>query len=375
MGMPKLSIVIALLTATAFSAPALAQSVTGKRATGKSKVDYANAIPLELPRNTAGPASQDDSADQRPFNLGPSGFEPGGDGDGGTANATTLPTNRALQDREEPPSPPEFGTGGTPYTTALQDNPSIDPYRRAGKLFFKKADGGSYICSASLIKTGVIATAAHCVFKFGANNGNGFYTSFKYVPAYKNGAAPFGEWDWEYVSIPTPYFNGKDKCAKGAKGVVCQNDVAVIVLRAQAGAYPGARTGWFGYAWGGYSFTKKNLVHVTQLGYPGAINNGQEMIRNDSQGVVVKSQAGNTVIGSQQTGGSSGGPWLANFGPATSPGSGASVGKAGNRNVVVGTTSWGYTSLDPKEQGASPFTTTNIRDLIKDVCGKHPASC
>lgn len=373
--MPKISIAIAFLAAASLSAPAFAQGVTGKRATGKSTIDYANAIPLELPRAAAGAASQDDAADQRPFNLGPSGFELGGEGDGGAANATTVPVNKALRDREEPPAPPEFGTGGTPYTTALQDNPSLDPYRRAGKLFFKKADGGSYICSASLIKPGVIATAAHCVFNFGANKSSGFYSGFKYVPAYKNGAAPFGEWDWDYVSIPTPYFNGKDKCAKNAKGVICRNDVAVIVLRAQAGAYPGARTGWFGYAWGGYSFTSKKLVHVTQLGYPGAINNGQEMIRTDSQGAVVKSQAGNTVIGSQQTGGSSGGPWLANFGLATSPGSGASVGKDANRNVVVGTTSWGYKSLDPKEQGASPFISGNIRSLVNDVCGKYPAAC
>lgn len=374
MSMPKLSTAIALLAATAFSAPAFAQGVTGKRATGKSTVDYANAVPLELPRNAAGPAAQD-AADQKPVNLGRAGFELGGEGDGAEDKAKTIPANRALQEREEPPSPPEFGTGGTPYTTALQDNPSIDPYRRAGKLFFKKADGGSYICSASLIKTGVIATAAHCVFKFGANALSGFYSNFKFVPAYKNGAAPFGEWDWEYVSIPTPYFNGKDKCAKGAKGVVCANDVALIVLRNQDGTYPGKRTGWFGYAWGGYSYTNKNLVHITQLGYPGAINNGQEMIRTDSQGAVVKAEANNTVIGSQQTGGSSGGPWLANFGPATSPGSGASVGKDGKRNVVVGTTSWGYTSLDPKMQGASPFTTANIRELVKDVCGRHPAAC
>ena len=341
----------------------MAAETTGRRATRAPQIDYVNAIPLPLPLNPASPASPAGGAGAGAWT---SGFEPGEAGGGRTTKATRVPINKALSEKEEPPAPPEFGTGGAPYTTALQPEPSVDPYRRAGKLFFK--DGaGSFICSASLIKRGVIVTAAHCVSDYGRKR---FYTDFQFVPAYKNGAAPYGVWDWEYVRVPTVYYRGKDECS--TDGVVCENDVAVIVLKDQGGAYPGADTGWFGYAWGGYSYNKSKQAHITQLGYPGAINNGVEMIRTDSQGRVVSGFAKNMVIGSQQTGGSGGGPWLVNFGPATSP---DGVGKDGKRNMVVGATSWGYVSTASKEQGASPFTEDNIKSLVTEVCAAYPGAC
>jgi hypothetical protein len=141
--------------------------------------------------------------------------------------------------------------------------------------------------------------------------------------------------------VLTSYYNGTDPCA--VAGVVCQDDVAVLVLRAAATGvtYPGTSTGWYGYGWNGYGFTANGLTQITQIGYPVCLDNGGLMERNDSQGVKTASQSNNTVIGSLMCGGSSGGPWLVNFGirPAyhvscwTSP-----------VNVVMGVTSWGYTT-------------------------------
>jgi hypothetical protein len=46
----------------------------------------------------------------------------------------------------------------------------------------------------------------------------------------------------------------------------------------------------------------------------------------------------------------------------------ATNGAAARQNNVVGVTSWGYVSTLPKEQGASPFLSTNIVPLVNAAC-------
>ena len=90
-------------------------------------------------------------------------------------------------------TPQDFGTNNHPFTTAradlfgLNDN-AVYPYRAAGKLFFN-IGSSSYICSASLIKRGIVVTAAHCVANYGQSQ---FYGGWRFVPGYRNGSAPFG---------------------------------------------------------------------------------------------------------------------------------------------------------------------------------------
>jgi hypothetical protein len=170
----------------------------------------------------------------------------------------------------------------------------------------------------------------------------------------------------------TSYYDGTDPCA--AAGVICQDDMAVIVLSPQAGSYAGNRTGWYGYGWNGYSYNPSALALIDQLGYPVALDSGVYMERNESQGFVSASNSNNTIIGSLMTGGSSGGPWLVNLGmPPTL--NGTAFGTAASHNTVVGVTSWGYTNSAVKQQGASPFTSSNIVTLVNTVCGSTPAAC
>jgi hypothetical protein len=98
------------------------------------------------------------------------------------------------------------------------------------------------------------------------------------------------------------------------------------------------------------------------------------MERNDSYGYTSGMNASNTIIGSLMCGGSSGGPWLVNFGirPVLSA---TAAGTAGDPNVVVGVTSWGYNDGLPKEMGAAPFTSANIVELMNTVCAEVPAAC
>jgi hypothetical protein len=80
------------------------------------------------------------------------------------------------------------------------------------------------------------------------------------------------------------------------------------------------------------------------------------------------------VWGSDQTGGSSGGPELQNFGTPTS--STGPTPTDTNMNVVSSVTSWGFTSGTVKVQGASRFSKntsftekSNILALIEAACG------
>lgn len=315
--------------------------------------------------------------------LGPSGVVAGSVGNG-----------RMTPVYEPAPQPPrqagtggrssqQYGTGNHPFTTSRANGQSFKvtdayPWRATGKLFFTIA-GDSYVCSASLIKKGVVLTAAHCVIDYGSGSG-GVFSGITFKPAYSNGTSSYGSWTAQKVYVRSPYVNGTDNCAAGAEGIVCENDVALIVVKTQSGAYPGTSTGWYGYGYGGYSYVG-GLVQITQLGYPVALDDGGLMERTDSYGYVDADSVNNTVIGSRQTGGSSGGPWLVNFGIRPSQTAGydeGAYGSASTPNIAVGVTSWGYTGPDGmlvKQQGASPFLSTNIQSLVNSACTAYPAAC
>lgn len=271
----------------------------------------------------------------------------------------------------------EFGSatssGTLPFSTARADAYSgatnqTYPFRAAGKLFFID-NGESFVCSASLIGPGLVVTAAHCVSDYGKKR---FYTSFRFVPGYKSGAAPYGNWSAKEVRVLSAYYNGTDTCSQ--VGVVCRDDVALMVLNAQSARYPGTSTGWYGYAYDGAGFTSNGLTHVTQIGYPNCLDDGEIMERNDSQGFKSSTYANNTLIGSLMCGGSSGGPWLVNFGKRPTL-TGTSAGGAASPNTVVGVTSWGSTSTGPKQQGAAPFLSSNIGSLATAICSANTAAC
>jgi V8-like Glu-specific endopeptidase len=339
--------------------------------------DIAAARPMPLPTVDFLPIDQlAEKEELVPRRPGTPGFSPGSAGTGQQSPVTLpVPDISETEGLDLGVAPEEYGTQNQPYTTARvntkgNNNSKTYPYSAAGKLYFK--DGASsFVCSASLIKRGVIVTAAHCVAQFGANR---YYTNFQFVPALYKSVAPFGTWNGAWASVPTSYLNGTDTCAPGAAGIVCRNDVAVIRLAPQSGAFPGTKTGWLGYGWNGLGFTADNLALVSQLGYPVSHDRGLMMHRTDSQAFVAgTSLAGNTIWGSRQTGGSSGGPAIKNLGirgSLTTP-----TGSESDANLVVGVTSWGYVSSSAKQQGASPFLSTNIVPLVNAACASNNPAC
>ncbi|MDD5275939.1 MAG: trypsin-like serine protease [Methylovulum sp.] len=351
--------------------------MTAPAQTGQSEgagIDFANAIPMPLPKADASLFLQGSNA--APVSFGVPGHSEGSTGDG-KETPVTVPKSNFIPEGEVGVAPQEFGTTNHPYTTsqvnAYKNRTSkFYPYRATGKLYFNEG-GSTFVCSASLIKPGVIVTAAHCVADFGKKT---FYSNWTFIPAHNGTLAPYGIWDGISPVIMTSYYDGTDSCA--SPGVVCQNDVAVIKLAAKpirrTTYYAGDKTGWYAYGWNGYSyapFLRKTAAQISQLGYPQAIDGGDLMERTDSLGYVDGSFSNNTIIGSLQTGGSSGGPWLVNLGMEPSL-AGTDFGSDTGHNTVVGVTSWGYISDLLKEQGASPFTDGNIVTLVNAVCEPAP---
>jgi hypothetical protein len=331
----------------------------------------------------------------------PAGQVAGAIGDGGVGSAAYGVNNSY----KWPYTIARVAVTGAPFNTtngALVPVASR-PYRFSGKLWMRF--GGSwFVCTASLVKKGVLITAAHCVHNYGQGQA-GFADEVRWYPAnWAAGGGPWGYYTGHSWRVPAPYVNGTDTCQSGAIGVVCNNDIATVRLVPKNGAYAGTTLGgWYGYGWNGYSFIatpifgNARVAQITQIGYPVAIDNGYQMLRGDSFGKFIAmtgangKQLRNTQLGSAMTGGSSGGPWLVNFGTSPVVTGGASLGRAGTvaRNTVVGTTSWGYTSVGINVQGASYFGQNaefpnasygtygagNIGKLMYDTCTTAPAYC
>jgi V8-like Glu-specific endopeptidase len=278
--------------------------------------------------------------------------------------------------RGEWTAPAAHGAASLPFTTVRADLLNFAtntqyPYSATGKLFFLFGDKVA-TCSASLIKRGVVLTGAHCIAERGSKS---FFSAWKFVPGYRAGEAPFGVWEAVNAWVLQSWLDGTDQCV----GLACETDIGVIVLGPKQDAngpfYAGRDTGYYGYQVGSTSFAEQGglITHVTQLGYPGCLDKGEYMERNDSQ-AFVSSQKSNTMMGTLMCQGSSGGPWLINFGQASEL-SGTNAGFASAPNAVIGVTSWGPTDPSVKVVAASPLLTSNIDVLVNEACNAYPDAC
>jgi V8-like Glu-specific endopeptidase len=256
--------------------------------------------------------------------------------------------------------PQMYGTSGARFSTsrlvpATTTTDQAYPYRTIGQLFFT-INGSPYVCSASIISYRLIATAGHCV-----SSGTGtWYGNFQFVPALRSGAGPWGSYGWAWATTTSTWFSG-------GGGVPNAADYAIIELGDKNNQTIGSLLGWLG--WQTLSLSGN---HAHLIGYPCNLGSCNEMIQVSAQ--AFSNAANNTVTyGSNMRGGSSGGPWIMNFGlqPSCSEGCG---GSDTGYNRIIGVTSYGPVATDPLYQGAS-ILDSRWTSLWTSSCGHRAGNC
>lgn len=164
-----------------------------------------------------------------------------------------------------------------------------------GKLF---SSAGT--CSASVVSgNNVIVTAAHCCYDRSRKQWIGGWT---FAPAYRNGYAPFGTYDWSSATVLTSWVNNGD----------IPSDVCLIRLQNDSrGRGITYYTGWLGRSW---DWPSEQVHHA--LGYPGNLGNANELELCVSESFSPDSGCGGSGVlntGCTMTYGSSGGPWIRNY--------------------------------------------------------------
>lgn len=166
-----------------------------------------------------------------------------------------------------------------------------------GKVFFQ-LDGRNYVCSGNSVGAGngsVVATAGHCVH--GGGEGESFASRWVFVPAYHEGAAPYGLWTATSLSVTEPWSMSRDYSYDA--GFVKVGKVDGRTLAQVAGASP-------------IAFNQSRGLEYTSYGYPAAPPFDGETVKscNDTATPDPYHQTQSQGIVCDMTGGSSGGPWL-----------------------------------------------------------------
>lgn len=178
------------------------------------------------------------------------------------------------------------GKGGSPATVS-----------HVGKVFFT-VDGSNYVCSGNAVQSvnkSTVATAGHCVIPGPGQKA----TNFAFVPAFDNGAAPYGKWTARGLYTPLQWSNSGDINFDTAFAVMNPDSSGRLLTNVVGGSQ--------------VAFNQPRGLFYTSYGYPADKQfNGQTL--NSCAGTASPDPI-NTTFSTQgipcsMTGGSSGGPWL-----------------------------------------------------------------
>ncbi|MFF1384933.1 trypsin-like serine peptidase [Arthrobacter sp. NPDC058288] len=171
-----------------------------------------------------------------------------------------------------------------------------NPVSHIGKVFFTMG-GSNYVCSGNSVVSNnksTVSTAGHCV-----NEGPGaFATNFVFVPAYLDGAAPYGKWAAKALYAPTQWSSAGDMQYDTGFAVVSQlNGQSLADVVGSSGVQFNAARG----------------LTYKSYGYPAAAPfNGQSLVSctGPASDDPYNPQFNTQGIPCDMTGGSSGGPWF-----------------------------------------------------------------
>ncbi|HEX6388995.1 MAG TPA: hypothetical protein VFZ89_06105 [Solirubrobacteraceae bacterium] len=206
------------------------------------------------------------------------------------------------------------GGGGGATGGVRSYEPAVYP-KEHGKVFF--SDGGSnWVCSGTAVTgaTGsVVWTAGHCSW---SASGSGPVTNFMFVPAFKDGAAPYGRFAATSIYSATGWKTSEEYGVDVGAARVATNESGKTLAQAVGGR--------------AIAFNQPRQITYHLIGYPAAGKfNGQRMRVCDSPWLRddLSTTPDAIGVGCDMTGGSSGGGWL------------------NDANVLVSNVSYGYGNL------------------------------
>jgi hypothetical protein len=182
----------------------------------------------------------------------------------------------------------------------------------------------------------------------------------RFVPSYRNGAAPFGVWTPRACGVTGTWFNG-------GGGVPNAADYGMCEMNDRLGTRIGLITGRLG--WITLSLAR-NHAHI--FGYPSNLDSA--LYQNQNSSGAGPFNGNNTYIyGSPQRFGVSGGPYIQNYGLSPTCSSGCTASLSG-RNQVIGIASYIASSVSPKYVGSSVPDSRWV-SLWNLVCGLRAGNC
>lgn len=278
-------------------------------------------------------------------------------------HGTSLTPGQMQADYPAEDGPAANSQYGLPFTTSEVEPAATRisyPYITTGKLYFTDPGVGNFVCSASVLRIGLVVTAGHCVYQpQTATKTAHFYSNFMFVPAYDNKVEPAGRW--------FPIQEGTTgEWAGGGDTVPNAQDVGMMVMYTNNGYKIGQITGYLGY------YTNQlSGNNVTMLGYPCNLDNCEVMIRTDAGNSI--SGGNNTYeYGSASAGGASGGPWVQDFG-SNPVSTGGKTWYLGN-NYLVSVTSYQPSDGLGGYLGGSDLNGSFL-DLMSKICNANPGNC
>ncbi len=292
----------AAVTATASSSSAAAAATSG--ALSRSPIQttatfawtaaaMAAAKPMDMPAVKAGPLRAGAAARPTgtPGQVAGSSTDPTLTDEGGAPVSVPAPTSGSFS----------YPTPFDRYNVPAKDYRTF-PHAAVGKLFFTQ-NGGSFVCSASSAGNDAIWTAGHCVSD-GAGN---FSSNLVFVPAYKNGAAPYGSFSCPAIIVFTAWHNGGN-LSRDSGGASCGTSSLGNGRTVQQSV------GSLGFAWNQPSDSR----HFNVLGYPQAapFNGALQVQCQSSFGHWDGRQSfspSTFAVGCDSTGGVSGGPYVMSY--------------------------------------------------------------